>query len=112
VTGVVQTIARLEEIGGRLALAGERILYSVPRGDTEVQSLLGNLREHREEVRELLRQRAVTVELGPREELAMCGSPYCDGCYDVGRGAWIHPPKCGKQYQVWLERWQAKGKAQ
>jgi hypothetical protein len=30
-----------------------------------------------------------------REGLADCGSPDCDGCYDVGDGKRIHPPKCG-----------------
>jgi hypothetical protein len=30
-----------------------------------------------------------------RESLALCGSPDCGGCYDVGDGRKIHPPKCG-----------------
>lgn len=45
---------------------------------------------------------------------AACGSPACAGCYvvDPESGAKIHPPKCGKEYQSWLERWQPKGKTQ
>jgi hypothetical protein len=43
---------------------------------------------------------------------APCGSPHCAGCYDVGDGRKIHPPKCGEEYRKWLERWQPKGKPQ
>jgi len=42
--------------------------------------------------------------------LPPCGSKDCAGCYDVGDERKIHPPKCGEQYQKWLERWQPKGK--
>jgi hypothetical protein len=27
-----------------------------------------------------------------------CGSPLCAGCYGVGDGKRIHPPKCGEDY--------------
>jgi hypothetical protein len=47
-----------------------------------------------------------------RTGLAACGSPHCAGCYDVGDGRKIHPPKCGEEYRKWLERWQPKGKPQ
>jgi hypothetical protein len=30
------------------------------------------------------------------EGLARCGSPGCAGCYDLGDGRRIHPPKCGQ----------------
>jgi hypothetical protein len=43
---------------------------------------------------------------------APCGSPHCAGCYEVGPGVRIHPPKCGKEYRAWLERWEAKGRPQ
>ena len=45
-------------------------------------------------------------------EFAACGSPHCAGCYDVGDGRKIHPPKCGEDYGKWLTDWQPKGKAQ
>lgn len=45
-------------------------------------------------------------------QYAACGSPDCAGCYDVGDGRKIHPPKCGEDYRAWLERWEAKGKPQ
>ena len=47
-----------------------------------------------------------------REGLSPCGSAHCAGCYDVGDGKKIHPPKCGEKYRKWQERWQPKGKPQ
>jgi hypothetical protein len=44
--------------------------------------------------------------------LAQCGSSDCAGCYDVGDGRRIHPPKCGEKYRAWRERWEAGGKVQ
>jgi hypothetical protein len=41
-----------------------------------------------------------------------CGSEHCAGCYDVGDGRKIHPPKCGEEYRKWLERWEPKGRPQ
>jgi hypothetical protein len=43
---------------------------------------------------------------------APCASPHCAGCYDVGDGRKIHPPKIGEHYRKWLERWEPKGKLQ
>lgn len=40
-------------------------------------------------------------QFGPtpiRTTLAACGSPHCNGCYDVGDGRKIHPPKPGALY--------------
>lgn len=47
-----------------------------------------------------------------RDEVGSCGSPHCAGCYDVGDGRKIHPPKCGEEYKKWLKRWQPRGKLQ
>jgi hypothetical protein len=44
--------------------------------------------------------------------LAPCGSSDCAGCYDVGSGRRIHPPKCGEEYRLLLERWEARGRVQ
>jgi hypothetical protein len=46
------------------------------------------------------------------ESLAPCGGSHCAGCYDVGDGKRIHPPKIGEEYRKWLERWKPKGKPQ
>jgi hypothetical protein len=46
------------------------------------------------------------------QPLAACGSSHCAGCYDVGDGRKIHPPKIGEGYRKWLERWKPNGKVQ
>lgn len=38
-----------------------------------------------------------------QDQLAPCGSSHCAGCYDVGDGRKIHPPKSGKAYQKGTE---------
>jgi hypothetical protein len=41
-------------------------------------------------------QAAMSAKRNPEHiGLALCGSPVCGGCYDVGDGRMIHPPKCG-----------------
>ena len=40
---------------------------------------------------------------------AACGSPDCAGCYDVGNGRKIHPPKCGKDFLRWRAWLEGKG---
>lgn len=45
-------------------------------------------------------------------QYAACGSPSCAGCYEVGDGKKIHPPKCGHGYSDWLKRWEPKGRKQ
>ncbi len=47
-----------------------------------------------------------------RDGAPPCGSPHCAGCYDVGDGRKIHPPKIGEDYRKWLECWKPKGKPQ
>jgi hypothetical protein len=54
----------------------------------------------------------VTVPQTAPDELAACGSSDCGGCYHVGNGKRIHPPKCGEDYKRWLERWEPKAKVQ
>lgn len=56
-TDLLQIVSRLEQSGGTLVLAGDRIRYSVPSGDIEALSWLAELRKHRERVMKLLRQR-------------------------------------------------------
>jgi hypothetical protein len=43
---------------------------------------------------------------------AACGSASCAGCYEVGDGKKIHPPKCGHGYSDWLKRWEPRGRKQ
>lgn len=51
------------------------------------------------------RTTSVTVQA---EQMALCGSPYCAGCYEVEPGVRIHPPKTSEDFRVWLEHWEAK----
>ena len=40
----------------------------------------------------------VIVEIVPATA-APCGSPHCAGCYDIGEGRKIHPPKIGESWR-------------
>lgn len=57
-TDLADVVSRLERGGGKLALDGERIRYSIPGGDIEALALLAELRQHRDGVKALLAQRA------------------------------------------------------
>ena len=46
------------------------------------------------------------------ETTAACGSPDCAGCYDVGDGRKIHPPKCGTGFLRWRAWLEGKGPRQ
>jgi hypothetical protein len=46
------------------------------------------------------------------DQLAACGSSHCAGCYDVGDGRKIHPPKPSAEWLDWLEKWKPRGKLQ
>jgi hypothetical protein len=46
------------------------------------------------------------------KNLAPCGSPFCAGCYDVGDGRKIHPPKCGAEFLRWRAWLEGKGPRQ
>lgn len=58
------------------------------------------------------RRTATQREVSAEENLAACGAFHCAGCYEVAPGVRIHPPKCGENYRIWLERWEFKGKPQ
>lgn len=51
-------------------------------------------------------------ELGLVEWCAPCGSPDCAGCYDVGGGRKIHPPKASREFLEWRAKWEANGRLQ
>jgi hypothetical protein len=40
---------------------------------------------------------------------AECDSPDCAGCYEVGDGKKIHPPKVSREWLEWLVQWEPKG---
>jgi hypothetical protein len=69
VTDLFQIVSRLEQVGGTLALEGDRIRYSIPSGDTSTRVLLAELRKHREGVRGLLLERETEQRKWPPESL-------------------------------------------
>lgn len=87
---VQELIASVHEIGGELDLRGERIHFRLPR-TPDAPRLVEELRSRREEIVTALRER----------DKVSCGSPDCAGCYDIGDGRKIHPPRAS---QEWLER--------
>jgi len=64
-------------------------------------SLLERVKTHKPDILTVLR-RANGQPLPP------CGSLDCGGCYDVGEGRRIHPPKPSAEWLEWLARWQPK----
>jgi hypothetical protein len=70
--------------------------------------MLSRVREAKPAIFEALRNRLAEARTGS----AACGSPHCAGCYHVGDGRKVHPPKCGEGYRKWLQSWQPKGKPQ
>ena len=100
--GAGELIASVHEIGGEIGLRGDRVHFRLPR-TPDTPRLVEELRSRREEVIAALREPS---------RLAPCGSPHCAGCYDVGEGRRIHPPKIGEDYRKWLEHWQPKEKPQ
>lgn len=64
-TGVIEIVSRLEEVGGVLELAGGRIRYRVPSGNPEIQCFLNELRKRRSEVMAFLRSRESTPQMPP-----------------------------------------------
>ena len=101
---VQELIASVQGLGGELALHGERIRYRLPH-TPDAPRLVEELRAHRQEIVAALRER----EKGER---ASCGSPNCAGCYDIGDGKKIHPPRCGEGFLRWRAWLEGKGQIQ
>ena len=97
-----ELIASVREIGGEIGLCGDRIRFRLPR-TPDTPRLVEELRSRREEVIAALREPS---------RLAPCGSPYCAGCYDVGDGRKIHPPRCGESFLRWRAWLEGKGPRQ
>ncbi len=94
-----EILTELQRRGVIVAVEGDTLCLKPRRALDD--TLLARIRQAKPAILEVL-----------RTALAACGSPHCAGCYDVGDGRKIHPPKCGEEYQKWLERWQPKGKPQ
>ena len=94
-----EILTELQRRGVIIAVEGDTLCLK-PRLALD-DTLLARVREAKPAILEAL-----------RTGLAACGSPHCAGCYDVGDGRKIHPPKCGEEYRNWLLRWEAKGRVQ
>jgi hypothetical protein len=94
-----EILTELQRRGVVVAMEGD-ILCLKPRRALD-DTLLARIREAKPAILEAL-----------RTGLAACGLPHCAGCYEVVDGRKIHPPRCGEDYLLWLERWKPKGKAQ
>lgn len=128
-------VAALEQGGVRLRVEGETLKLEAPADRVPSRETITGLRENKAAVLEYLRERQQSRAIQfssfpdpmarktekldyqreangpvPSSGTAVCGSPVCAGCYDIGDGRKIHPPKCGEDYLQWLERWETKGK--
>ncbi len=105
-TDLLRIVSQLEQGGGTLALDGDRIRYSVPSGSPEAQRLLAELRKHREEVAELLRQRASEQQNWPPASLdaeRRLGQPHARLFPFIGRKVRT-PEGPGTLLQVFADR--------
>lgn len=77
-------------------------IAALPDGEkTSDSNLPGVLAE---EPRPFARSMTKKTRPGQSERKMACGSPSCAGCYYVGDGKKIHPPRCGEEYRKWHER--------
>ena len=105
-TNLAEIVSRLEKGGGKLALEGERIRYSIPCGDSEVLALLAELRNHRDGVMGLLRQRAAGQGNWPSASAdaeRRFGQPHARLFPFLGRKVWT-PVGPGTLLQVFADR--------
>jgi len=113
VSRALEIISRIEELGGHLAVETDgTIRFRLPKDHPEAQSLLNAARADKESILAYLQAPRFQEQNLGGKKLSPCGSASCAGCYDVGDGRKVHPPKCGEDYRVWLARWEAKGKVQ
>jgi len=101
VRNLQELLSSVHEIGGELALRGERIHFRLPR-TPDAPRLVEELRSRREEVIAALRE---------RDKLS-CDSSDCAGCYSIGEGKRIHPPKASREFLEWRAKWEAGGRIQ
>jgi hypothetical protein len=107
-----EIVSRIEKLGGCLAVdADGTIRFRLPRDNPESERLLEAAKAERENLLIYLRSKPFDVQKA-RPRLAPCGSPDCAGCYDVGDGRKIHPPKCGESFLRWRAWLEGKGSRQ
>jgi hypothetical protein len=113
VNRALEIVSRIEKLGGRLAVdKNGTIRFRLPKNNPEAQTLLEVARVEKESILAYLRAHHATQEIPSIGDLAPCGSPHCAGCYDVGDGRKIHPPRCGESFLRWRAWLEGKGPRQ
>jgi hypothetical protein len=69
-SGLPAVVSRLEEVGGRLLLDGDRIRYSIPKGSANARALLEIVKAEKQALVSYLRARAVAPPM-PRGVVLM-----------------------------------------
>ena len=104
----LELIGEVERIGGELSARGGKLKYRLPPGESK--RLVPLLAEHKASLIAALKRRQASKGAAPQlEGLAACGDPGCNGCYDVGDGRKVHPPRTSQDYREWLQKWQPTG---
>jgi hypothetical protein len=113
VNRALEIVSRIEKLGGRLAVDKDgTIRFRLPKDNPEAKTLLEAARVEKESILAYLRANHPIEQTSGMRELAPCGSPHCAGCYDVGDGRKIHPPKCGESFLRWRAWLEGKGPRQ
>lgn len=108
-----EIVSRIEKLGGCLAVDGDgTIRFRLPKDNPEARTLLEEARADKESIFAYLRANRFHEQDPGVGDLAPCGSPHCAGCYDVGDGRKIHPPKCGQDFLRWRAWLEGKGSRQ
>ncbi len=109
----VEIVSRIEKLGGCLVVdADGGIRFRLPKDNLEAMGLLEAARAERESILAYLRACHPSERQPGSGKTAPCGSPGCAGCYDLGDGRKIHPPKCGEHFLRWRAWLEGKGPKQ
>src|SRR2546421_3172587 len=101
----LELIGEVERVGGQLSANGEKLRYRLPLGESK--RLVPLLAQHKDSLLAALKHRQARRNTAPQlKGLADCGDPVCNGCYDVGGGRQVHPPRCSAEHLEWLRKWQ------
>jgi hypothetical protein len=85
-----------------------KLAMTVTSGDEHMQPAVAAMVVEKKGQPSPTRNADLRVQGADAGDLAPCGSSDCGGCYDVGDGKKIHPPKCGQRYSDWLKRWEPR----
>lgn len=103
----VQLLESLRSLGITVRVVGMDRLSLEPASRIPAD-MVPRIREAKPAILQALRKQSPVAGDG----IAACGSPYCAGCYDVGDGRKIHPPKCGADFLRWRAWLEGKGPKQ